>query len=57
MNIVNNLAQPIGCHLRDLVFYNLCVVFCQAYGWVFNKSVKNDKKQHRTTGASATIGI
>ena len=57
MNIVNNPARPIGSHLRDLVFYNLCVVFCQAYGRVFNNSVKNDKKQHRKTGTSTTIGI
>lgn len=57
VNYLNNPAQPIGSHLRDLVFYNLCVVFVQAYGWVFKISVKNGQKQHRTTGASATTGI
>jgi hypothetical protein len=51
MNFVNNPAHPIGSHLMRFGIYNLCVVFVQAYGWVFNKSVKNEQKQHRTTGA------
>jgi hypothetical protein len=57
MNFVNNPAHPIGSHLMRFGIYNLCVVFVQAYGWVFNKSEKNEQKQHRTTGASIETGI
>jgi len=56
MNIVNNPAHPIGSQ-REIGIYNLCVVFSHAYGWAYIKSVKNEKKQHRTTGASIEIGI
>lgn len=56
MNIANNPAQPIGSQ-REIGIPFLCVLFLQAYGWVFNNSVKNEETKHRTTGASTTTGI